>query len=52
MEEMGFSPTSPVRPLGTVAVEPADRGTEPAAPEERVVEETQEEIPLLRGRMG
>jgi hypothetical protein len=52
MVEMEFSPTSLVWPLGTVAVERAGRGTEPVVPVERAAEETQEEFPLLRGRMG
>ena len=52
MEEMEFSPTSPVWLLGMVAVEPAGRGTEPVARVERVAEETQEVVPRLRGRMG
>ena len=50
-EEMEFSQTSLVWPLGTVAVGPEDRGTEPVVPVDWAEEETQEEIPLLRGRM-
>jgi hypothetical protein len=42
MEEMEFSPTSPVWPLGTGAVEPADRGTGPVALVEWAVVETGE----------
>ena len=53
MEEMEFSPTSPAWPLGTVAVEPVDRGTEPVVPVERVAEETQEVgSPHLTDRTG
>ena len=51
MEAMEFSQTSLVWPLGTVAVGPEDRGTEPVVPVDWAEEETQEEIPLLRGRM-
>ena len=47
-----FSPISLVWLLGTVAVELADRGTELVVPVDWAEEETQEEIPLLRGRMG
>jgi hypothetical protein len=42
MEEMEFSPTSPVQPPGTAAVVPAGRGTETVALVERAVEEAQE----------
>ena len=47
MEEMEFSPTSPVWPLGTVAVGPAERGTkmEPVVPVGWAAEETAEVIP-------
>ena len=52
MEEKGFSPTSPVWPLGTAAVEPAGRGTELVVPGEWVVVETEEVETQLQGRMG
>jgi hypothetical protein len=52
MEEMEFSPTSPVWPLGTVAVEPAGRGTEPVVLVERAVEETQEVILHVQDQTG
>ena len=51
-EEMEFSPTSPVWPLGMVAVEPAGRGTEAVVPVDWAAEETHEVVPLLRGWMG
>ena len=50
--DKGFSPISPVWPLGTAAVERAGRGTETVARVERVAEETEEVVPRLRGRMG
>jgi hypothetical protein len=52
MEEKGFSPTSPVWPLGTAVVEPAGRGTEPVVPVEWAVVETEEVETQLQGRMG
>ena len=53
MEEMEFSLASQVWPLGTAAVEPVDRGMEPAAPVEWAAEETEEVTgPQLLGRMG
>jgi len=52
MEEKGFSPTSPVWPLGTVVVEPAGRGTEPVVPVDWAVEEMQGVIPRVRARTG
>ena len=53
MEEMEFSLTSPGWPLGTAAVEPADRGKVPVAPVEWAAEETEEDSrPRLQERMG
>jgi hypothetical protein len=52
MEGKEFSLTSPVWTLGTAAVEPVDRGTEPVAPAEWAAEETEEVETQLRGRMG
>jgi hypothetical protein len=51
-EEKEFSPTSPVWPLGTAAVEPAGLGTEPVVPVERVAAGTQEVIPHVQDRTG
>jgi hypothetical protein len=44
MEEMESSLTSLAWPLGTVVVEPADRGTEPVVQVDWAEEETQEVI--------
>ena len=52
MEEMEFSPTSPVWPLGTAAVERAGRGTEPVARVDRAAAETQEVISHVQDRTG
>jgi hypothetical protein len=52
MEEKGFSPTSPVWPLGTAVVEPAGRGTEPVVPVDWAVEEMPGVMPRVRARTG
>ena len=50
--DKGFSPISPVWPLGTAAVEPAGLGTEPVVPVERAAAETQEVILHVQDRTG